>query len=344
MNHLTPPRLAALLLWTALLAAPAGYAHAQASAGKVMAVAGVVTATDAQGKERTLEKGMDILAGDKISTADGALVQVRMHDGGFLSVRPGTEMVIDRFAYDEKDASKSNFLMSLVRGGFRSITGMIGRTNPDAYKINTPTATMGIRGTDHEPMVVLPPAPGVTMQTPPGLYDKVNDGETFIRNAHGVLSLKRGDIGFAPSTAIQAPQILKQVPAFYKVDVKTDARDPKDASRIRGEQSKAPTLLRPTLSTTTLIAPSTTLSTDSKLTTTTTTLEPTTTLIAPTTSTTTLDPKLTTSTTTLEPKLTTSTTTLIAPTTSTTIQPTTTTTIQPTTTLISPTTSTIQLK
>lgn len=204
-----------------------GSTWAQHSAARVMVVSGSAQAIDLQGRERPLEKGAELFSGDKVVTANGALVQMRLNDGGYISVRPNTEMVIDRFVHDEKDASNSNFLVSLLRGGFRSITGLIGRTNPNAYQIRSATATIGIRGTDHEPMVVLdtPDTPG---QAEPGLYDKVNEGETFIRNSNGILSLKRGDVGFASFATDSPPQILLKIPDFYKAEVKASLRERKD--------------------------------------------------------------------------------------------------------------------
>jgi hypothetical protein len=108
----------------------------------------------------------------------------------------------------------------------RSISGMIGKTNPDGYQIKSNTATVGIRGTDHEPMVIPPGVPGLAALGQPGLYDKVNDGETFIRNQVGLLSIKKGEVGFAAvGIANMAPQALKVIPDFYKIEVKVDARD-----------------------------------------------------------------------------------------------------------------------
>lgn len=336
-------------------------AWAQLSAARVMAVSGTAKAVNAQGQERALEKGGEVFAGEKIVTAEGGLVQMRLNDGGYLSVRPATEMVIDRFVYDEKNAANSNFLVSLVRGGFRSITGLIGRTNPAAYQIRTTTATLGIRGTDHEPMVVPEGLAGPSGLTPPGIYDKVNDGETFIQNKFGVLSLKRGDVGFAPAKPDVAPQILQKVPDFYKLELKTDSRDSKDTAEDKpGNARTLPkgALLRPSLA----IRQGAVLS-DSKVETSK-TLDTTTLQIAPVVSTTTVVKEPITTTTILtEPVLSTTTlttpvTTVISPVTtlapiSTTLSPTTTvispvttvtpitTTVVPTTTLIAPKTTTI---
>lgn len=230
-NRLTP-KTPWLAVWiAAILCGLVVPAWAQNSAATVLSVSGTASATDSLGRVRPIAKGADVYAGDKVVTAESGLVQMRLHDGGYLSVRPGTEMVIDQFLHDEKDASKSSFLVSLLRGGFRSITGLIGRTNPSGYQIRTSTATVGIRGTDHEPMLILD-TPGMQAQdTPPGLYDKVNEGETFIRNKNGILALKAGDIGFSPITTDTPPQVLLKIPNFYRLQLRIDAaRDGKDAA------------------------------------------------------------------------------------------------------------------
>lgn len=225
-----------------------GPAWAQNSAAKVMAVSGQAKAIDAQGRERILEKGAELFTGDRVQTLDTSLVQLRMHDGGYLSVRANSELVLDQFAFDEKDPGKSNFLLSLVRGGFRSITGLIGRSNPNGYQIRAATATIGIRGTDHEPVLVLDtPDAQLPGQPPPGLYDKVNDGETFITSRGVVLPLRRGDVGFAPLNTNLPPQVLLKIPDFYRVDLKTDARDPRDGGSTDGARSGGGALLRPSV-------------------------------------------------------------------------------------------------
>jgi hypothetical protein len=251
----TQPAFAAVrqLALASVLLGACGMVLAQASAAKIMSVSGSAKAVDAQGRERALQKGGEVLTGDKIVTAEGALVQIRLNDGGFMSVRSGTEVVFDKFVYDDKDASKSNFLVSLLKGGFRSITGLIGRTNPSGYQIRTSTATVGVRGTDHEPMLVPEGARGPAFAgAAPGLYDKVNDGETFIRNNRGVLALKRGEIGFSPVTPTAAPAPIQKIPEFYKVEIKTDARDPKDAAKTDATPAAVPAttgalMLRPSL-------------------------------------------------------------------------------------------------
>jgi hypothetical protein len=141
-----------------LLAAHAGAAWG--AAGSVQFVIGDVKLINRAGVSKALQKGAEINEGDRVVTADGASAQIRMVDGGFIAVRPNTEMGFDTYRYSGKEDGNENAIVSLVQGGFRTITGVIGRTNKQNYMVKTATATIGIRGTDHEPMVILPPGPG----------------------------------------------------------------------------------------------------------------------------------------------------------------------------------------
>ena len=191
-----------------------------AAAGKIQFVAGVAKIINDKKIERPALKGEAVEQGDSILTGANGAVQVALADGGLLAVRPSTQMRIDAYVYSGKAADDNNkSFFSLAKGTFRSITGVIGQHNRQAYKVSTPTATMGIRGTDHEPAVVLPLAPGQIAQTPlqaapPGTYDRVNSGQTFIQNPDGVVTVNANQVGFAPSGG-GSPAILPNVPAFY---------------------------------------------------------------------------------------------------------------------------------
>ena len=141
-----------------LLAAYAGAVFG--AAGNAQFVIGDVKVISKAGVTRALVKGGEIDEGDRIVTAAGASAQIKMVDGGFIAVRPNTNLGFDSYHYTGKDDGKESAVLSLLQGGFRTITGIIGHTNKQNYLIKTETATIGIRGTDHEPMVILPPAPG----------------------------------------------------------------------------------------------------------------------------------------------------------------------------------------
>ena len=74
----------------------------------------------------------------------GASAQLKMVDGGFIAIRPNTDMTFDAYRYNGKEDGTENALVSLLNGGFRTITGVIGRSNKQNYQIKTDTATIGI--------------------------------------------------------------------------------------------------------------------------------------------------------------------------------------------------------
>lgn len=196
-----------------LLAAYAGAAFG--AAGNVQFVIGDAKLITRAGVTRALQKGAEINEGDRVITAANASAQIKMVDGGFIAIRPSTDMGFDTYRYSGKEDGSESAIVSLLRGGFRTITGVIGRSNKQNYLIKTETATIGIRGTDHEPMVILPPAPGQVAIAEAGTYDKVNVGIAFIRTDAGSVDIQRNQVGFAPVTKA-APVILPRIPPFYK--------------------------------------------------------------------------------------------------------------------------------
>ncbi len=134
----------AVVLVTALAVQPAAAAEV---AGKVLLAKGEVQAQAVDGSVRSLKKGAELFTGDTIRTEDKSYIVVRFTDGGKVTVRPGTELVIDEYAYGgDSDGST----LKLVKGGLRALTGAIAKQNPDAYRINTPVATLGVRGTEFD--------------------------------------------------------------------------------------------------------------------------------------------------------------------------------------------------
>lgn len=210
------------------------------TAGQFQAVVGSVQLTGKDGALRAAQKGGELLEGDKIVTGDNALAQIKLTDGGYIAVRANTELVMDQYSY-AKGAEKPSMMMSLVKGGMRSITGAIGQINRDGYAIVTPTATIGIRGTDHEPMVILPPPPGQESVEAPGTYDKVNSGRTFLRTPAGIIEIAPKQIGFTPAANV-APTLLPREPSFYRQQtpgqVANSLRDPSARTVDKTGESK----------------------------------------------------------------------------------------------------------
>jgi hypothetical protein len=137
-------KLSAIAAGIAAIFAP--QAHA-ASAGQVDFATAGVSAIGVNGQSRPLAKGAEIAPGELIDTGNGR-AQVRFSDGGYVSLAPQTQFRLETYGYDKDDAKKNSIVMNLLRGGFRTITGLIGKTNREGYKLKTATATVGIRGTE----------------------------------------------------------------------------------------------------------------------------------------------------------------------------------------------------
>lgn len=124
-------------------------APASSSAGEVEFMRGVGFAQTPGQTPRTLGKGLFLLEGDRLTTADGATAVVKLQDGTRMTVRPGSEMVLTQFKY-KQDAPDNSMVINMLRGGLRAITGLIAKGSPNAARIQTNTATIGIRGTDFD--------------------------------------------------------------------------------------------------------------------------------------------------------------------------------------------------
>lgn len=91
-----------------------------------------------------------VQAGDVISTQPNSSARLKFTDGGELTVSSGSQLKIDAYRFNTAAPREDNLVMSLLQGGLRSITGLISRRGDrDAYRLQTATATIGIRGTDY---------------------------------------------------------------------------------------------------------------------------------------------------------------------------------------------------
>lgn len=180
-------------------------------AGSVEFIEGEVKITRASA-DIVPKVGDTIQEGDTITTGKDGELHVRMEDQGFIALRPNTRMKIDGYRAEGDQNDKS--LISLFTGTFRSVTGWIGKYARKNYLITTPSATLGIRGTDHEPLYIPEGTPGAEGE--PGTYDKVNEGETFIQNPRGRVFISPKQSGFVPYHGRAAPRLLKAIPKFFR--------------------------------------------------------------------------------------------------------------------------------
>jgi hypothetical protein len=177
--------------------------------GTVELVEGDVKILDAAKNERIPKTGDAIEEGVTIVTGKDGEFHAHMEDEGYVAVRRNTRITIVSYSAEAKETD--NAVFSLLTGTFRSVTGWIGKYFPKHYTIRTPVATIGIRGTDHEPFFIPQGSDGA-----PGTYDKVNSGYTYIENQSGKVLVSPGTAGYASINTGIAPKLLERVPEFFR--------------------------------------------------------------------------------------------------------------------------------
>jgi hypothetical protein len=138
------PRTWVALLLVVLLLPPA-LAQGVRS-GTFKAVQGPVSVIQGDQQHAALV-GDGVFETERIVTGAGASAAVTLKDGTLLMVGPGSTVALPRFQFDASTQSGS-LVLSLFKGSMRVITGLLGKLHPERVQISTPTATVGIRGTD----------------------------------------------------------------------------------------------------------------------------------------------------------------------------------------------------
>src|SRR5471032_1189813 len=217
-----------LLLLALCGVASAGWA-AQV-AGTIVQLSGPLLAKKAGGVVRILSMRSEVESGDTLVTQKNTYAMVKFIDNSEITLKPGTTMKIEDFAYDAGKPSDDSASFSLVKGGLRSVTGLLGKRNKEKFAMKTPSATIGIRGTTFiadwvEPTeeavaaraaynmdstaaldpslsgggaAVAPIRPLMLAQNtpapavPPGLYVSVIDGQISVANKGGAANFSAG--------------------------------------------------------------------------------------------------------------------------------------------------------
>lgn len=208
------------------MAQPSTETAANPDDGKVFAnvwrLRGEVYVTGKVGNPRKLREGSPVHVGERIRASGNGEAVLKTSDAGVVAVRPGAEFIPERYAAEGKSTDRQ--VLRLITGSLRVISGWISHFNRTDHRIVTPSATIGIRGTDHEPFVLPPDMANSTYRQ--GTYDKVNRGATSLEAGGGSILIEPGRVGFArdPNSAaprtralmtILLPSLLASVPEFY---------------------------------------------------------------------------------------------------------------------------------
>lgn len=205
------------------------YAQAATSPAAIVIVAsGSVQALGEEGF-RPLKRRSEVFVGESVLTGPDARTQLRFSDGAIVSLDNDSELLIEAYQRNEEEPEKSKALLRMVTGGLRSITGAIADDYPEGYQVETPLASIGVRGTDFQLRL-----------SAEKLVVAVWDGAVNVANRAG-----SADIGptlpfrFAVVTDISvAPQTVLSVPTeFGGIGPEGDSGRDEDSSAEERENS-----------------------------------------------------------------------------------------------------------
>ena len=132
-------------IWLALMA----LAFTQLAFGNavVTSTTGLAQVQTGSAPAKPLRVGDQVNQGDTITTGQASSVVLKFDDGQVAALTSNSSMTVTAYQYNRQQGT-GNVLLSLISGGMRAITGLIGKNTPDRVSYRAATATIGIRGTD----------------------------------------------------------------------------------------------------------------------------------------------------------------------------------------------------
>ena len=152
------------------------------SEGETMLIRGVSFSTP-------VRRDVPIRSGDRIRTGRDGRVQLRFADGAQMSILGGSEFRVDSYVLDQ---NRQRSFFALIRGSVRVISGRIGKRDPQDWRLTTPTATIGIRGTEFTVDQTVCPPSGCTDGLVAGLKVAVIAGRVAVTNLAGTVEVPAG--------------------------------------------------------------------------------------------------------------------------------------------------------
>lgn len=143
-----PLLLAGALLWcNGARAAEPEPVTAGTQAGILKVVRGDVQVMRGGAAAMPVKVGDRLFAGDRVLTAADAAAGITLRDDTLMSLGPKSNVVLEQYDFDA-NGGDGNVAVRVFKGTMRYVTGLIGKHAPDHQQVLTPTATIGIRGTD----------------------------------------------------------------------------------------------------------------------------------------------------------------------------------------------------
>ena len=157
-----------------------GSSLAWAAQGYIYEARGDVKAATGSALPQAVKKDQLLPDNTTVTVGPNSSATLKFEDGTVILLNENTTFQIQKYAYNDKDPSKISALFSMLKGGLRAVTGLISSRNREAFKVATPLATIGIRGTDFMVQLVNP------------LYVEVLVGTVDLSNAGGTQVFRVG--------------------------------------------------------------------------------------------------------------------------------------------------------
>lgn len=145
------PALRPLAAAAAMVLSSAMPSLAQSSSsavGQVSLLIGAADVVHADGAREPLRRGAAILVGDRVETSANGHVHVRFIDNAAVSVRPESVLEVQAYRFDAKNPAVNEVRFNVEHGTARSISGAATEVDKTRFRLNTPIAAIGVRGTD----------------------------------------------------------------------------------------------------------------------------------------------------------------------------------------------------
>jgi hypothetical protein len=177
-----------------------------APAGQITHLSGILSASREDGTSKLLSVKSEVLKGDMLITENDTYARIKFSDGSEIVMRPGTQLKIDDYSYVSATPENDSVVMSILKGGLRAVTGLIGKRNRAKVIFQTATATIGIRGTHFGALLCRSDCngiPTISGEPPPdGLHVDVTTGAIVLVNSAGSVQIDAGKFGFVATSTL----------------------------------------------------------------------------------------------------------------------------------------------
>lgn len=176
---------------------PVQISAVQTSDSRVYAVSGDVSVAQGKNPAHRVSDNEIIVPDTLVQTGNQSSALLKFEDGQIVTMKADSTFQVREYRFDPVQAEKSNIVFSMFKGGMRFITGQIGQRRKQAFKLLTPNATIGIRGTDFM----------VTMVND-SMYSHVLSGEIVVTNFAGMAAIGAGhaaSLATSKSPAVSMP-------------------------------------------------------------------------------------------------------------------------------------------